>query len=410
VDLLKNKVFLGNILSKTLAFIIFYIYAISMGVVEYGAVVLILAVVNTIVEMASSGLNASLLRYVAKNQDNPLVQNSVLYTSLINSLIFFIVLLLVALVFIENISITLFGSSEYILESILVIFSCIFSFVFSMLINYFLGKEALREYFVLVVSLPVVRIIQIIFLLLISDVNIESVVYISFISVFLVTIVCLFIVLDSKDLRYSKDLSSEMFDYGSWMFLWSVFTVFQSKFELFYLAAVLGATALANYDVALKMIVLVMVLYTSYTALMKPKFAKCNHPQEVHRVIRECFPYISFISLLFLVAGIILPIILPIVGFDDYVDSSVLFRIMSFSLCIFVFSSLFNSVVFSSGKSKFFFYISIVELIFKVLSLYFLVNIYGVYGAAYSYAFVNILSLFLSYYFYKQSMQEWRST
>lgn len=407
MHLLKNKVFLGNVLSKALAFLVFYFYAVFMDVSEYGKVVLILAVVNTIVEMSSSGLNASLMRYVAKNHRNPSYQNTILYTSILNSFVLFLIGFLLSLFFLDDISLMLFGDLKHQLEAILVVLSCIFSFLFSMFSNFLLGKEDSGKYFYLVVLLPILRVLAVLYFVFSSEVTVDKVVYISFFSVFFTVIIFLFFVVGQGGFFYSKSASANMFDYGLWMFLWAICAVVQSKFELFYLSFVLGSEALANYDVALKMLVLIMVIYTSYTALMKPKFSKCDSADEVRDVIKECKPFIFLISFMFFLSGMLVPEVFPYIGFKKYQDSFYLFQVMSFSLSFFVFSSLFNSVVFSSGNSKAFFYISLIELFIKIISLIVLVGQWGVAGAAYSYAMINIASLGLSYYFYRKCVVEW---
>lgn len=398
----SSIVFFSNISSRLIAFLLFYLYAKMLGVENYGLLSLVLVFVNAIVEMSSSGLNASLIRFSAKNGSSVPYLNNLFSTSFFNLCILGFLIFSLCLIFKAQLSYFLFSSRNFeslILLSSLTIVSSLF---YGQLSSFLIGIQGFKTYFVMVVGLQLTRLLIFLPIYLFSyQLSVSFVTIIIMVS----NIIIYLLIYQYVDVKvrvkfYARKINVETSRFSFWMILWAVIVILQSRIDYYFISDKLSLTDVANYDVALKVISALMIVFTSYSAVLKPRFSKLQTIDLIKCEVRNTFKPVFFICIFVILTSFIFPSLVLYVYGDEYSGAMELLVIMIPSLIFYVLTLPLNNVIFAVGESRVFTYIVSVELFFKIILLNFLLPRFNLFGSGVTYSIINVTSFFLALFFY----------
>lgn len=409
-EIFKNSfnVFATNLLSKVLGFLIIFIIVKQLTVPDYGKLTVLLAIITTVSEMVAAGLNASILRYSAIYRENQEKLNRLLVTNLIN--IFFIGLGIIILVYFtsSSISLLILGNENFSKQIEIVSYGVLFTFLYGALLSFFLGLQNYKAYFIYSILFQLIRLIVLLLIIYQGLISIDS-----FLVLFVITPVATFLIgvffiknLKFKINYYDKEIVKETYHFGKWMFLWAIIVVVQSKMDIFLLSSLTTPEDVSYYDIAQKFVLMSMIVFTSYGAVLKPRMSVLTSKESILSEVKGTYKVIFGFNLYIILLIFILPFIIKMLFGDDYINSIIPLQIMLASLIFFVWTLPFNTSMYAFGKSNVFFFIAIINLIVNLISSFAFIPIFGAIGGSISFFIVNVSSLLFSYIFYKYHLEK----
>lgn len=401
------SVLIGNITSRLISFVLFYGLARSLGAENYGILAIVLVGVATVVEMASAGVNASLIRYSARNHGDVIYLRKLMSTSFFNMILLGIFIVGLAVIFSSAISNLFFKVSDYKYLVICGGVAIALTLFFGQFTSYLLGLKRFKEYALVIVLLPLSRLILFSVILFFLEITPYIAIGIFIFSTFITLFISYKYILNEKISikSYSNKINRDTFSFGKWMFFWAIVVAIQAKADVYFVGYYLTMVDVANYDVATKFIAMIMVVFTSYSAVLKPRMSALNDVDEIRKEVMNTTRPVSIICIFIIICSILLPYLVSVFYSDEFSQSAILLSCMLPSLVFFVFTLPLNNSIFALGKSKYFFWMAFIEMVVKLSLLYFLLPIYGLRAAMYIYMFINLLSLMLSFIFYKVSIK-----
>lgn len=398
-------IFASNVVSKVIGFILIALIAKYLDIEEYGKITLILAIMTTVAELVSSGLNSSLVRYSAKyvSENNHKKLDALLSTSFVN--IFLIGSILAAVVFLSSslISEFLLSSNKYSFYIEITSLGILFSLISGIYSSLFLGVQNYLNYFIYSLFSQLIRLS-----LFFVVINFFEDGLISIIILFTVTPLISFVfgyVLE-KDIKlnifkYDFKILVEIFSFGKWVFLWGIVAVAQSKMDIYLLAYLANVKEVAIFDIAQKFILVIMMIFGAYGAALNPRMAGLSTKNEIEREVYSTYKIVGLLSIFLILMFFLMPLVINFIFENKYNDSIVPFKIMILSLVFYILSLPFNSSMYALGKSQTFFYSALICMVVNSFSSLYFIPLYGAIGASISYFIVNILSVLTAYLMYK---------
>lgn len=398
-------IFASNVASRVIGFILIALIAKYLDIEEYGKLTVILAIMTTVAELVSSGLNSSLVRYSAKyvTENNHKKLDALLSTSFVN--IFLIGSILASVVFLSSslISEFLLSSNKYSFYIEITSLGILFSLISGIYSSLFLGVQNYLNYFIYSLFSQLIRLALFFVVIYFFEDGL-----ISIIILFTVTPLISFVFgyILEKDIKlnifkYDFKILVEIFSFGKWVFLWGIVAVAQSKMDIYLLAHLANVKEVAIFDIAQKFILVIMMIFTAYGAALNPKMAGLSTKGEIEREVRGTYKIVSLLSIFLMLMFFLMPSIINFIFENKYNDSIVPFKIMILSLVFYILSLPFNSSMYALGKSQTFFYSALICMVVNSFSSLYFIPLYGAIGASISYFIVNILSVLTAYLMYK---------
>jgi O-antigen/teichoic acid export membrane protein len=185
---------------------------------------------------------------------------------------------------------------------------------------------------------------------------------------------------------YSKIIAKDLFVFGGWVTVSSVVSPILVQSDRFFIASIISASAVSIYILPYEIVVQTLILVTAVSSVMFPTISKMlvESPDQWRRYFYRWLAISAGGMLLVCTAlAYILPIVLKIWLQKNFEPQSVL---VGQVLCVGVFANsigiLFYALLHAKGRSDITARLHLVELPFFLLILFFLVERYGVTGAA----------------------------
>lgn len=404
-----STIFIANVINKGLGFLIFFLLAKTMGVQEYGKLTVVLAIISTISELVASGLNSSLVRYASiyKNKGDNYKLSALLTTSFINLIILGLIFIAIINAFSSAISDVLFHTYSYSEYVAISSYGILFTLLYSMYANLYLGLQQYKQYFFSSILLQVIRLLALAATVWIYDDSIQTILVVFILTPMFSFVLCY---LFEKNIlirlkHYDFEVLKEIFSFGKWVVLWGVVAVAQSKMDIYLLANLTTVEQVAYFDVALKFLSIVMIFFGAYGTALNPKMATLKKSDEIKMLVRSTYKMMYLMMLLLGLSFFLLPIMIELIFADKYTETIFPMRIMLASLFFYVWTLPFNASVYAIGKSQVFFYSALAVMVVNLISSLYFIPKLGAIGAAISYSLVNLTALLASYLFYKYFIQ-----
>lgn len=202
---------------------------------------------------------------------------------------------------------------------------------------------------------------------------------------------------------FRKKLIKPLCVYGGWLTVSNIISPIMSFADRFIVGALLSSNAVAYYATPQEIVSKLGIIPSALTTTLFPRFS--THFAKPQSNLRPVY----FRSILYLA----LLLIFPVVGlsfFGDYIlsvwispdfssRSSVALVILSWGMFVACLATIPFTVIQSAGNAKITAFFHVIELPVFIGMLYGLIGLYGIVGAAFAWAFRNLLdAAFLFYY------------
>lgn len=389
----------GNLISQILSMFIIVIVSRSLSVANYGLYSILNSISSFVTDLADMGMNSGITKFVAEyrargeiEKENQLICYA-LKRKVINLAIVFIVLIIGA----RPIAAYLLHDEDLFFCIYIVIVTCAFSLFITALRSVLQGRLQFKKYFISVTVWSVVWCGSILFIETIDKLTFFSSILASAISGIVNLLLCIYLVdLNINQLKIFRNIDEctrrSFNNFGYWMLLWALFSVLQSKLDVFMLATFTSSEEVSYYDIATKVIKPILMIVSSYAQVLNPQFAsipRARLRKKMNEIIRIILLFsIGIIGCIFLVGPVI-----HIVFGHKYDMSIFPARLLFIAIIFYIWTVPFNSVLYALNKVYIFTLAAFGGLIVTAIGDYLLLKNYGAIGAAVTYIVAQVVGL-----------------
>lgn len=393
---------LSNVSVKLVGLLLIPIYTNPdyLSRAEYGMLAVLEATVQLIVGILTLAMTQSLIRWYwdseYKNQ-----QKSIFYTSFSFLLFAIIIFWAFSIPFSDLASQITFGSTKftYVFKLVFLISG------FRVLNNQILALARIQLKSSIYTVVTILKLLVILgftlYFLLVLDRSVKGVWEAALIGEVLIFIVLIPYAYKNSEFRFNKKILGEMLNYGFPLMLASISGILLVVADRYMLNFISGLEQTGIYSLGLRIAnTLKIVISTSLLFALQPlRMKKMNSP-DAPRFYSKIFTYSSFIFVYAILALSLfsLEILKVISSSTDYWESANLVPILSFAL---LFGLMKDNVVIGlsiTKKTKIIGGLIVITSIFNIILNAALIPLFGIYGAAGSTLFSQILFFLLIYY------------
>jgi O-antigen/teichoic acid export membrane protein len=405
-SIIKSKRFLdlgyslgGSIGSRMLNFAGFAWIARALEVNNYAYFTIIIALVATVTDLMNSGMNSSLIKYIAEfdGKGDRQKVNRLISTSIINVFVLSFVIGTVMVLGAHWFSKMYLGGNyvSLVVISILGVFS---TFLYGVFMAILQGLQDFRWFSFAQIGFSALKLMLVGSIIHWVHPAIGALVFVFAITPVIVTAAGVFRLLKVgvRPETYDRQLLNETFSFGKWMMLWSLVSVARSRLDIYLLSPLSNSAQVSYFDVAQKFSSIIMMAISAYATVLNPRLAACTEIRYLRKEYKKAI-FVSCAGSAALIAStIFLPTILRLMVGEKFSPSAMPLRILLFGLVPYIFTLATNSLLFAWGQSRVFFIAAAVGLTLNIGASWIMIPRYGANGSAFSALLVNISGLAIS--------------
>ena len=212
-----------------------------------------------------------------------------------------------------------------------------------------------------------------------------------------------------RNYKYSRNIAKSLFSFGGWLTVSSVLSPILTQADRFAIASIISATAVYVYVLPYELVVQSLIFVSAISSVIFPVLSRMIHngaKDWVKYFYKWLVTVIIFMAFVCALIALFLPLILKIWIDKDFDQNSV--RVGQI-LCIGVFAnsvgSMFYALLHAKGKANITAKIHLVELPIFIFTLVFLIQNFGVVGAAWAWVARMICDCFALFYASNKLMQ-----
>ena len=212
-----------------------------------------------------------------------------------------------------------------------------------------------------------------------------------------------------KNHQYSWDIAKSLISFGGWLTVSSVLSPILTQADRFAIASLVSATAVYVYVLPYEMVAQSLIFVSAISSVIFPVLSRMIHngaKDWVKYFYKWLVTVTIFMAFVCVLIALFLPLILKIWIDKDLNQNSV--RVGQI-LCVGVFAnsvgSMFYALLHAKGKANITAKIHLVELPIFIFTLVFLIQKFGVVGAAWAWVARMIFDCFALFYASKKLMQ-----
>ena len=392
----------SNLISQIMSLIVVIVVSRFLSVTDYGIYSILNNISSFVQDMADMGMNGAITRFIAefrakgeREKENQVISYS-LKRKFLNLIIVFIILVTTA----KPIASYWLHDAEKYPYIYLIILTCAFSLLVSALRAILQGRQEFQKYFISVVIWNFVWVSVILIMAFCGYLTVASSIISGAISGMVNLILCLKLVhlkiwttIRTTEIEY--EVKKEFNNFGNWMLLWALFSILQSKLDVFMLATFTSAEQVSYYDIASKVIKPVLMVVSAYAQVLNPQFASMEKSKLKQRIVAVA-KFIGIVSLVIIVGIVAVDPVIKIVFGSKYDNSIVPAQLLLFAIIFYVWTVPFNSALYALNKPYIFTIGAFVGLVVTAVGDYFLLNKYGAIGAAITYIAAQVVALIVA--------------
>ncbi|QYY27687.1 MULTISPECIES: oligosaccharide flippase family protein [Cupriavidus] len=187
---------------------------------------------------------------------------------------------------------------------------------------------------------------------------------------------------------YSSRIARSLFAFGGWVTVSSIVSPILVQADRFVIASVISAAAVTVYVLPYEMVTQSLILVSSVSSVMFPTLSQLmrERPGEWRPYFRRwLFIMVGLMAVVSILMALLLPDVL-LWWIKDHLKSESI--VIGQVLCLGVFAnaigSMFYALIQADGRASLTATLHMIELPIFVVSLYFLLNTYGIHGAAWA--------------------------
>lgn len=191
---------------------------------------------------------------------------------------------------------------------------------------------------------------------------------------------------EEKNGKYSNDIAKKLFSFGGWVTISSVIAPAIVQADRFFIASAISVTAVSYYVLPYELVLQSMIIVGAISSVIYPGLSKLIH--ESPHAWRDYFRkwLIRVVFMMFLICSLlilVLPYILLIwIGDDLNAESIYVAQILAVGVFFNAIASMYFALIHANERMDLTAKIHILELPFYIFMLIYLVEMYGIVGAA----------------------------
>lgn len=418
-DFIKSKssmnfsfTFIATIISAMGMFIANLILSKIFPVEWFGIFTISLIVVNTVAEFSDLGLNNTIMRFIphysASGEEDK--KKEVFWFIWNIRFLLIWVLTIGGIIFAKEISSGLLNQpilSKYIAISSLGIGGVI-SLAF--LSSYLQATKRFKKNAIIQAYKGVLRILVVFILLLFKVQNIiVYIVAISFIPwvLFLFNYKELRLEFVDKPKKISSEIKKEIWDYSSWLGLWSIIAIIGTRVDQVVIVNTLGLKEIAIYNIAFQFMVFYNMISSSLSTIITPAINSALTKESMIKIIKKSF--LVIISIVVVLSVMVVPSswVITLIYGNKYVGAQSVYIILSFGMIVSIISFPVSLIVQYYKKTYFFALGSFLNLMLTLIFNIILIPKLNIVGAAIAFIITNLAmmgySLIIGYVLLKRA-------
>lgn len=366
----------------------------NYGMYSYG-----LSIVTILAVVAQFGLNGIVVRDIAKNINTSDVISHVILVKLIFSI--------VSLVILYIISIYITEPNE---SNMLLLFSGIIIFSFVDVFDYWFQSQVLYKYVMIARLISVIIGCLLKVLVVILGMNIFVLSFAHSLSLLTFSLIILYFFNRVKNFKlkfnYQKEMVSKYFKEGFQIFIGTFFSIVYLKVDQIMIKTELGTEAVGVYAVASQLseawyFIPVTIVISFFPTLVKQR----ENNKELYY---KNFQYLldSLFALALTVSFFVFIVSESFINFiygSDYIESSMILQVHIFAGLFVFMRAAFSKWVIIEKEYFFSIFTQGLGAVTNIILNYYLIEKYGVIGAAYATLFSYMIASYLSLIFYKKT-------
>jgi O-antigen/teichoic acid export membrane protein len=386
--------FVGNLFTAFLAFLFTVIVARGISISDFGVFSAINNLVLIIAAVSDIGISAGLVNFIAnfESKGESGSARKYLKASLVIRLAILTFTALALLIFPKFVSETFLASSDATLSYwvILLSFGLLFWSFFP------IALQAYRRFSASVVvdaSLGLTRTIVVLLLLIFLGLTLGKILAAFVIGTVIASMVGFkFIGASFVREKVPRKIYSNLLKYSGWIGVNKVLSTVSGRLDVQMIAVFAGATATGLYSISSRLALFIVVLASSYGAVLAPRLASFEDKTKEKRYILK-----ATLALIPITVGIIAwiiiakPFIVILFG-QKYLPAVGIFRALAFAMIPFLFTvPSVTAIVYAIKKTIYIGTFSIFQLIAILLLNLFLIPKYGPYGPTITFGIVHTI-------------------
>jgi O-antigen/teichoic acid export membrane protein len=390
----------GSIFGAGVSFLFWIMVARVLKPADYGNFSAVFNLINVLFVVCDIGLSSSILKYLphAVKEGKEIEARKIIKSTLSVIFIFSGVLTFALFAFSQPLSLLIFNKTELswpLALSSFALFGLSLSYFF---VNVLQGKQKFLQGVIAENSILVVKVSAAFILFTFGKLNLVSLLVIFSVSSFAGFFLGLFF--EKTDFikeKFDKELIKKFFSFGIWIALARIANSVSSRIDLIILMRFVDPAQIGYYAAAQRVTFIFPVMINGMTVVLNPKYALLKTRSEILGFTKKAIALISLAFIPLVVLFLIAPWLIVFIFGQDYYASIRIFQWLLISAFFFIALALPTIIiVYSLGKSRFFAYLSIFQLILTVVLNLWLIPVVGILGSPIALATVYAISLLVS--------------
>lgn len=384
-----SQVFIAQSATKAVSFLVFVIMSKSLAREQYSQFVLLFAFLGMATEIGSVAFLQSMARFAAEHRNERSRHGSIILTAFVGgtfagAFLAMITLILLKIDFVPS-------AIRYSIHAVLIY---IVAMVSTSSINaVFNGLGLHRTY---LISLLTNSFALLAFTILAENqygLSLHNVPYVYAFSAILQVLFQLIFLVRKKPRAIEFKSYKYIITYGTWYLLWSVFSIIESKVDVFIIDASGFRNDVAAYDVSLRFLQIIQVVATTISTVALPQLlAAGKDPSDLEKArgsIRRNVRYAALLN--FLLIPVVICFVYVYYG-GRYNEIFYLYPLHAVAMFFFLANLPLTAEIYRLGAVRYFFFASIIVAAAKLPLSYLLTGQLGIMGTALSFIASQIVA------------------
>ncbi len=361
----ENTFWVGaaSAMSALLGAVISGLYARTLGVEEYGVLMLIISIVTMMIALSDLGIGGSIVRFgsemLARGDENGF--RSVLSVALIAKLVLSGIVLAGAVLFINPIVGMVFKHVDSSINSYFLL--SLVAVAFGMLATFFppifQSHREFRTLAAVSISQPVMKVVVLVVFVygfMSSSLQVVDALWIEIATggAFLVlSYMCAPRNVISFQ-RADRQLRRRMLSFNKWLSLYYILNLVGGRMDVFFVGGLADARSLGMYLAASKIASIVIIVTNSYLTVLLPELSSAITPEMIRKKQRHSILIVSLFALGILLLALAADLVVTIVFGPKFAGTGTMIRVMCIGLLCVVGAYPLNATLFAWNRSEVF--------------------------------------------------------
>lgn len=398
---------LGNLLPKLVGFLLLPLYTDKLSTSEYGILAILQASMQVLIGVFGFNLHTAMLRWLAQEKEE-LSQRSIVFTTLISTLIVVVILQILLLPFSADFAQFFFSNSEYTVYFVLLFISSGIGILNNVPLNLIRFHEK-PAFYIIITTVKFTTILLLnIYFVAIAQIGVEGIIWSELIGGIILLVLSSGFVYKNMIIKFNVPILKQMFAYGFPLIFSTTFSLVLTLGDKYIIKFLLddanvGVYSLGHRVASVINVFLIQSFQLGYLPIAFKKLDDTNAKRFYSKVLTYFVLLLVITAMFFSLFG--REIILLMSTNKEYLISYTVIPIISLAFVFKGMQYVFSLAFHFTKRTSYNAYIVIATSILNVSLNFLFIPIYGYMGAAYSMV-ISMFVMMLLTYFYSQKLFE----